>query len=562
MLNEYVILKSRHLTGGWRLLDGAIRLLVPTVHLVASLALLRIIPDLLGFGFLFFLDEVPVTKVKAFWFQASSLQKLSVVFLYGFLVPVCPVALRQVSRRQLLIGGDLGLVTQYVSFLANFNELQDSEGKELLRETLNQPSPNLDLQKLLPHLALAKELARKLIIYHVDDNVVAKVKSAASSSGRTRPPPHLKSQPVNAPRPQSKKTELLNTTLQEIIQLISPTEDDFRMRTAIITQLRDVLPSVKSLRGGTVEPYGSFVSNLHTRSSDMDISVVDFTGLTIEPKTKVQTQTVLRELYEAMTKSALWSRIQFIGVARVPIVKGFSIDYPNIPFDVSIDNVKGIMKSKFFRWISGIDSRFRHLVLLVKQWAKTHDINSSRDGTFNSYSLCLLVIFHLQTCVPAILPPLQNIYPRNPSDDLKGVRRSAEESIEKIAGVNIASLRSASTSNTSSISDLLLSFFEKFSDIDVKAAKFGVCTCTGRWENITDNHRWVLRRKDKLFVEDPFDQPENAAMGVRQLDTIANVFQTSSRRLASVTNRDDIVALLKGPLIDAGISSYVSRGEE
>ena len=44
---------------------------------------------------------------------------------------------------------------------------------------------------------------------------------------------------------------------------------------------------------------------------------------------------------------------------------------------------------------------------------------------------------------------------------LVGVRRSAEESIEKIAGVNIASLRSASTSNTSSISDLLLSFFEK-----------------------------------------------------------------------------------------------------
>ena len=107
----------------------------------------------------------------------------------------------------------------------------------------------------------------------------------------------------------------MNTTLQEIIQLISPTEDDFRMRTAIITQLRDVLPSVKSLRGGTVEPYGSFVSNLHTRSSDMDISVVDFTGLTIEPKTKVQTQTVLRELYEAMTKSGELLKLMLFVIA-------------------------------------------------------------------------------------------------------------------------------------------------------------------------------------------------------------------------------------------------------
>ncbi|KAJ4904810.1 Uncharacterized protein Rs2_18761 [Raphanus sativus] len=115
--------------------------------------------------------------------------------------------------------------------------------------------------------ALAKQMARKLIIHHVDDNVVAKVKSSASSS-RTRPPPHFKSQLVNAPPPQSKRTELLDTTLQDVFQFISPTEADFLMRIAIITQLRDVLKSVKSLRDVTVEPYGSFVSNLYTRWSN------------------------------------------------------------------------------------------------------------------------------------------------------------------------------------------------------------------------------------------------------------------------------------------------------
>lgn len=207
--------------------------------------------------------------------------------------------------------------------------------------------------------------------------------------------------------------------------------------------------------------------------------------------------------------------------------------------------MKGILKSKFFLWISRIDIRFRPLVLIVKKWAQVHNINSSKDGTLNSYSLCLLVIFHLQTCWPAILPPLQQIYPRNASDDLKGVRSEAEKKIQKIADANIARLRSGSK-NTSSISDLLLSFFEKFSDITVKATNLGVCTWTGKWENINDNMRWVLPRKVQLFVEDPFDQPENAARSVSQLDKIADVFKKSSRSLASANDRDAIVRLLAG----------------
>lgn len=50
--------------------------------------------------------------------------------------------------------------------------------------------------------ALAKQMARELILKHVDDNVVDQVKSAAVSSSRTGPPRHFKSQPMNAP-PQS-----------------------------------------------------------------------------------------------------------------------------------------------------------------------------------------------------------------------------------------------------------------------------------------------------------------------------------------------------------------------
>ncbi|KAG2258379.1 hypothetical protein Bca52824_077673 [Brassica carinata] len=226
-------------------------------------------------------------------------------------------------------------------------------------------------------------MARELILKHVDDNVVDQVKSAAVSSSRTGPPRHFKSQPMNAlPR-----SELLVTTLQDILQFITPTKADFDMRTAIITQLRDV---IKHVEGVTVEPYGSFVSNLYTRWSDMDISVVKFSGWKIQSTTdNAKTEPVLRQIYEAMGHSVYWQ-------CASSHCERIERQHQNIPCDVSIDNVKGLLKSRFLLWIGGIDSRFHDLVLLVKEWAKAHDINNSKNGTFSSYSLCLLVIFHLQ----------------------------------------------------------------------------------------------------------------------------------------------------------------------
>lgn len=85
----------------------------------------------------------------------------------------------------------------------------------------------------------------------------------------------------------------------------------------------------------------------------------------------------------------------------------------------------GLMKSKFMYWINEIDGRFRdivllvillpnkyllsllllfwwsslqffHLLLQVKEWFKVHDINNPMNGSLNSYSLSLLVIFHFQ----------------------------------------------------------------------------------------------------------------------------------------------------------------------
>ncbi|CAN7062664.1 hypothetical protein IGI04_016873 [Brassica rapa subsp. trilocularis] len=351
------------------------------------------------------------------------------------------------------------------------------------------------------------------------------------------------------------RNPVLDPTLQEILQVVKPTRADWDTRISVLDQLRNVLQSVESLRGATVQPFGSFVSNLFTRWGDLDISVDLFSGSSILFTGKKQKQTLLAQLLRAMRASGLWYRLQFVIHARVPILKVVS-GHQRISCDISIDNLEGLLKSRFLFWISEIDGRFRDLVLLVKEWAKAHDINNPKNGTFNSYSLSLLVIFHLQTCVPAILPPLGEIYPRSAVDDLKGVRKTAEESIAQLSAANIARFKSGSSRsvNRSSLSELLVSFFAKFSDINLKATELGVCPFTGRWENISNNTRW-LPKTYSLFVEDPFEQPENAARSVsrKNLDRIAQVFEMTSRRLATDSNRNSIIGVLTAPHISQSL---------
>ncbi|EDO25766.1 predicted protein, partial [Nematostella vectensis] len=42
------------------------------------------------------------------------------------------------------------------------------------------------------------------------------------------------------------------------------------------------------------------------------------------------------------------------------------------------------------------DSRVKPLIMIVKKWAKKHQINDAKDGTLSSYALSLMVINYLQ----------------------------------------------------------------------------------------------------------------------------------------------------------------------
>lgn len=163
----------------------------------------------------------------------------------------------------------------------------------------------------------------------------------------------------------------------------------------------------------------------------------------------------------------------------------------------------------------------------IKEWAKAHKINDPKSRTLNSYSLCLMVIFHLQTCEPAILPPLREIFGFTNLCDVIGMERTSQQYMNAYM-MAIAAYRS---SNRSSLSELLISFFAKFSDIRMMSSRYVICTYTGKWE---PNWRgqWV-GMPYPLIVEDPWEQPDNAARAVASLEfeDISTAFNTTNALL-------------------------------
>ncbi|KAF3959928.1 hypothetical protein CMV_015306 [Castanea mollissima] len=314
----------------------------------------------------------------------------------------------------------------------------------------------------------------------------------------------------------------LEHILEEILEVLKPKQKDLATRAQVINELRRVVESVPSLRGAAVEPFGSFVSNLFTKWGDVDISINLTKGGYISHVEYDRKIELLQDLKKSLT--GRWQMVQLIP-ARVPILKCESSD--NIlSCDISIDNLIVQIKSKLLLGISEIDGRFRDMVLLVKEWAKAHEINDATpmSGTFTSYSLTLLVIFHFQTCEPAIFPPLKDIYAGNVADDLQGLR--TERNIAEACAANIRrfSQDKFRPVNHSSLSEIFISFLAK--------------------------------------IEDPFEWTENSARAVSMsgLTRISEAFEMS-RVISADQNLDSLLATLVRPQVSPEIKARHNQGQ-
>ncbi|XP_014848343.1 PREDICTED: poly(A) RNA polymerase GLD2 isoform X1 [Poecilia mexicana] len=266
---------------------------------------------------------------------------------------------------------------------------------------------------------------------------------------------------------------------------------------------------------------GSSMSGLGCRSSDADLCLV------VTGNRRPHPMDVLRQLQRDFRSLSYLVRIQLIK-AKVPILK-FKERGSFLEFDLNVNNTVGIRNTFLLRTYAYADVRVRPLILVVKKWARHHQINDASKGTLSSYTLVLMVLHYLQTLEQPVLPSFQKTHPEcfDPLMDIDEVPDGPRH------------VRPYTSTNQSSLGELLLGFLRYYATrfswdkqvISVRQATILPKTNSKEWRN------------KFICVEEPFEG-SNVARAVHEkikFDAIKKCFSESYQML---NERKDLASIL------------------
>ena len=358
--------------------------------------------------------------------------------------------------------------------------------------------------------------------------------------------------------PSAEKMRRLDRELRRIVDSQRTTPEDDQKRQNLLARFDTMLQ--RKFAGVTLQPFGSFVSVFHTAGSDVDVSLeVSPNSNWYDPREmgpgavnaavgggrggrnrRQQTPRGYKSRkVQLLSKVASELRYQkfadvnLIAHARVPLIK-FRDPRTGVKCDVCVGN-DGVYKSAVLGAMADLDSRYRDLVFLIKMWAKNFDCNDATAGSFNSYSLSLMSLFHLQTRSPPILPPAMRLTLQTDAAadadlaaeneraaNLEPIRkfpvskiRQQSDAMRDIAPVERRARRwrGCGANNGATLAELLVTFFTHFRAVEPLWRHGLVASAyAGRW---TAGCSWAPGRYC-LGVEDPFAAGDNVARAVQR----------------------------------------------
>jgi hypothetical protein len=187
----------------------------------------------------------------------------------------------------------------------------------------------------------------------------------------------------------------------------------------------------------------------------------------------------------------------------------------------------------------------------VKAWARHNRINHPSNGTFNSYALTLMVLFHLQSVSPPIMPPMSSIlFGMRP---LQGGSQVGDAFPSTDVAQHCLNLREAGygAANTQTTAELFLSFLVRFMAISQawasgSAQLVRVSTFSGQLQDEPFDNDYIM------LLEDPFDSADNAARTLgtwsspmRGLQRVLSVLRQSSEVAMKIEGEECVTALVQ-----------------
>lgn len=242
-----------------------------------------------------------------------------------------------------------------------------------------------------------------------------------------------------------------------ILSMIRMTKEEVNALTGLLSDLHSALEL--TWPGCVAHPFGSITTGLGIKGSDADCYIeVPRRFRNYEDVYVHKAKKVLYRFREVFTD------ILAVPRASTPIVKFFHIP-TKTKCDISFKNFMGVLNSRLLHCLINCDPRLLPLFLIIKYWAKIHNITGR--GRFSNYSLNMLIVFYLQQSPHPILPSIEYLQRDCRFDNL-------------CDGWNCGfnhNLVTTMVENDKTLCDLLGDFFKFCAEFDFQ--KFIVCPYTG-----------------------------------------------------------------------------------
>merc|ERR1712013_196142 len=292
-------------------------------------------------------------------------------------------------------------------------------------------------------------------------------------------------------------------TSHKIIDLVKEKElkvEDYEERVNICEEVRQVL-IVAGYTNCLVYPYGSSINSVGFKDSDLDLFLeLDLPGN-------------ISNISKILEKSSEFVCIESVPHARVPIVKAIH-SLSGIKCDLSFEHKANLWNTEFIRFCCLSDPRVRSLIMVVRYWARMHNL-VGRDGQVRmcNYALTLLVIAYLQQ-LPQ--PVLHSVHELLPMPDI--TTTTTPSTFCSLLLARKAEL-SPQLSNKETIAHLLTGFFNHY--LRYHYEHYGVSVLLGRAckrKSVAKKSKTSIFQSDNpVCVQDPFETDYNVCRNITEI---------------------------------------------
>lgn len=285
----------------------------------------------------------------------------------------------------------------------------------------------------------------------------------------------------------------------------------------------------------SVGKFGSVVNGFAMDDADMDI--------TIMTDSYVKERSLLETLSGFLTRrlNPLDYSMEYLSNANVPVIKlkrkpRRSNDI-EVSIDVLVNNICGVINSKYLRTYSDLNKSVKYMGVLVKMWAKRAGLITQQR--LSSYSFVIMMIYFLvkRNLVPNILRPVEASDYKDTPIVVRRAKQLGEETFQ-IENYFTREVTEIKYKRKFSLYEQLREFMTFYGENgEFWRGKPLIC--------LDEQAPRELDPEMMLTIKDPFDKPHNPGRAkVADKPTYMEQFQRALDRLKS-KNKEKIEAMFK-----------------